>query len=70
MRDVFRVAGDDYARMVNWLVLDEDAAWMGEDGVVESETLEILSLWPTLAYLGNASLRYFVWENTGLTARV
>ena len=70
MRDVFRVAGDDYARMVNWLVLDEDAAWMGEDGVVESETLEILSLWPTLAYLGNASLRYFEWENTGLTARV
>ena len=41
MRDVFRVAGDDYARIVNWLVLDEDAAWMGEDGVVESETVEI-----------------------------
>ena len=35
MRGVFRVAGDDYARMVNWLVPDEDAAWVRKDGVVE-----------------------------------
>lgn len=27
MRRVFRVAGDNYAGMINWLVPDEEAAW-------------------------------------------